>query len=362
MALRLGTVFSGIGAPEEALKKMGVDFITAFACDNGERTLKQTRKEIQSMLESVSQEEHIDFIKQLYIKSCGENKVEKTYMDNHAKHTKQFVQDIRFFSPQSPLDMLVGGSPCQSFSAAGYRRGFQEERGQLFFDYIRVIKSAKPSVFVFENVPNIEKHDNGKTWEIISQEFNDLDYTWEKSILNAKDYGLPQNRKRLFVVAFRSDLAKYAKQFAWPSKKKLQTTTKDFLLHPKEVPNKYYLPIKGFLRCINPKNNKYLVVNSTVSRTQVANQQYNWYGDMRFETDLSEKVLGDDRIHKGNYKDTFGAMRTLTPHECLRLMGFSNSFKLAVGGKVAYRQSGNSIAVPVLENIFESIFETGVFL
>ena len=177
-------------------------------------------------------------------------------------------------------------------------------------------------------------------------------------MLNAKDYGLAQNRRRLFVVGFAEEYAELFDKLVMPDPFPLAFQTADYL--EKEVPNKYYLPEKGFYRATDKKNIKYVAVNTTVSRCQVACQQSNWFGDMRFETEYPQRVADDPRIFKGIYRGEYGVCRMLTPRECLRLMGFSEDFKIVVPDPVAYRQSGNSIAVNVIKKVIESIMQTGV--
>lgn len=361
MRIRVATVFSGIGAPEQALEQLGVEHEIIFACDNGERKIaadveeeaKNHRGEGNSVLNHI--------ITQGYEKTSGENMVQKTYMANYSLPSDRFFQDVRYLDGtefRGQVDLFIGGSPCQSFSVMGKRGGLEEARGTLFYEYARLVDEIRPKVFIYENVPGMLNHDNGNTWRVISSVFSSLSYRWTYWVLNAKDYGLAQNRRRLFVVGFAEEYASNFDKLMMPQAFPLTTQTSDYL--ETDVPNKYYLPEKGFYRATDKKNIKYVAVNTTVSRCQVACQQSNWFGDMRFETVYPARVAEDDRIFKGYYKGEYGVCRTLTPRECLRLMGFSEDFKIVVPDPVAYRQSGNSIAVNVIKKVVESIMETGV--
>lgn len=360
--IKIGTIFTGIGALEHAIDRLGIPHTIEFACDNGERKLKTKTEEIASDIEGMDDKEKNEYITKLYEKECGPNQVEETYRANFNIHGGLFYQDVRFLDGkhyEGKLDLLVGGSPCQSFSVGGKRKGLEEARGTLFYDYARLVNEIKPKVFIYENVPGMLNHDEGKTWAIISEIFDDLGYHWLHWVLNAKDYGLPHNRRRVFVIGFRDDLNEYYDKIKKPAPVHLNADMTAFL--EQEIDNKYYLPEKGFLRVVDPKHKKHVAVNGKIARCQVANQQFNWYGDMRFETPVPQKLLVDARVYKGYYNDDFGVARCLTPRECLRLMGFSDNFKIVVSDSNMYRQVGNSIAVNVLVEIMKAIQDTNVF-
>lgn len=323
--INLATAFSGIGAVETACGMLGFDTNIVFAGD-------------------------IDTF-------CKE-----TYFANYNIDESQWHNDVRKFDStpyKGQIDLFVGGSPCQSFSVMGKRKGLEEARGTLFYEYARIISECIPKVFIYENVTGMLNHDNGRTWQVISEIFNNLGYHWKFWILNAKDFGLPQNRRRIFVVGFRSDLKPFFDNLIEPQPFPLSTFVEDLL--EDNVDNKYYLPIKGFLRVTNPMESKHVALNHSISRCQVACQQYNWFGDMRFETKFPQRIADDDRIFKGEYNGEIGVTRTLTPRECLRLMGYPDSFKIVVNDTQAYRQSGNSIAINVISDVVKSIYNTGVF-
>lgn len=323
--LNIATSFSGIGAPEFALKRLGVNNHIIFAGDIDE------------------------FCKQ-------------TYFANYEISESQWHNDVRTFNAtpyKGKVDILIGGSPCQSFSIGGKRKGFEESRGTLFYEYARLIKECSPQVFIYENVTGLLNHDGGNTWEVVKNTFDDLEYKWVHFVLNAKDFGIPQNRKRVYVVGFKKNKIKYFKRLSDPKKIKLEYEVADLLEH--KAANKYYLPIKGFERVIDPKHLRHVALNGKIARTQIANQQYNWYGDMRIEYEIPQEIENDERIHKGIYKGERCVSRCLTPRECLRLMGFDDSFKISVNDQQMWKQCGNSIVVNVLMQIMKSIFNTGIF-
>lgn len=345
--LKIATAFSGIGAIEHALKRMKVKHDLIFACDN-------------------------------------DTFVKKSFFANYDIKDSQWydsVQEIDGKKFKGKVDLFVGGSPCQSFSMVGKRRGFEDARGTLFYDFARLIKEMQPKSFIFENVKGLLSHDKGKTWEVIQNTFTELGYNFHSQVLNAKNYGIPQNRERLFVIGFKNK-----RDFEFPNPVDLKITMNDLLEdHPDD---KYYLKDKGIKFVTSKKNisKKYTQINGKIALCQKANQQFNWHGDFVFEPAgkvdekyfLSEKVTNyvlssgtkkfyskpetDLRVarpllasmakmHRAgvdNYITRSGKIRKLTPRECLRLMGFDDSFKITVSDTQMYKQAGNSIVVNVL--------------
>lgn len=360
--LRVGTVFSGIGAPEYALDKLGIPHEIVFACDNGERKLKTKYDDILKKTRDMSNVERNKYVKSLYDKETKPNYVEMTYRANYHVSDSNFFQDVKLLDGkeyQDKIDLFIGGSPCQSFSVMGKQKGLEEARGTLFYEYARLVKEIQPKAFIYENVTGMLSHDKGRTWEVISRIFDSLGYTWQQWTLNAKDYGLPQNRRRIFVVGFRNDYKRFSELLRQPKKVKLEKSMVDYL--EKDVPNKYYLPQKGFVRVTDPKQIKHVALNGKIARCQVACQQYNWFGDMRFESDIPERLESDPRVFKGEFHGQRGVTRCLTPRECLRLMGYGDDFKIVVPDPQMWRQSGNSIAVNVIQRVIEAIVSTGIF-
>lgn len=366
--IRLGTLFSGIGAIEQAFIKMKLDHELVFACDNGERELSLSREEIEQLIDGLSPDEREQKIAKLYMEK-GENQMEKSYKANYKIPANRFYQDIRFLDGsifRDKVDILVGGSPCQAFSCNGKRGGFEDTRGTLFYEYARVINESQPKCFIFENVRGMLNHDHGRTWETIKNVFQELNYHIylhtdengkESPILNAADYGIPQLRMRLYMVGIRKDIAQ-SQEFKFPEPIKSKKTTKDFM--DAIVPAKYYLAQKGFeFVTTHPSRAQ---VNLDIMTCQKANQQFNWNGTFIFEP-LSEKHTPEilERAYVGEWKGQRGVCRMFTPRECLRLMGFPDSFNMVVNDHMMWRQSGNSIVVNVLEAIMKEIIKTGIF-
>lgn len=356
MKLKLATVFSGIGAVEQALRKLDIDFDIVFACDNGERVIDIPKEQILSELNSLKQEEKNSHIKKLYNSTKKINYVKKSYFENYIISEESWHEDIRFIDGNcftGTVDMLVGGSPCQSFSIIGKGKGLDDERGNLVFEFIRLVREVRPRVFIYENVPGILYHNKSKTWEKIEKYFESLNYKIYKDVLNSSDYGIPQNRKRLFVVGFAENI----ENFLFPDKQVLVKFVSNFL--EKDIPARHYLGKKGFEFVTNPANKNRARVNEPIIKTQKANQQYNWNGDFIFEK--FEKVASREdileRAYVGEYNGELGVVRQLTYRECLRLMGFPDDFKIVVPNISAYRQAGNSIVVNVLEELLKEILK-----
>ena len=341
-------------------------------------------------------------VDELYHGLENRNKVKQSYMANYELDEEHFHWNVAFLDGRQykdEVDLFVGGSPCQSFSLVGKQRGLEDTRGTLFYEYARLIDEIKPKVFIYENVRAVTSHDGGKTWEKMQQVFSELGYTFDWKILNAKDYGIPQNRERLFVVGFRNDL-KLEREFTFPEPIELEKKMKDFLME--NAPGGYFLPKKGVEFVTKEKNltKKFTQIDGDIQLCQKKNQQFNWHGDFVFQSEedavehdipdlekyyLSEKVrkyvlasgtknfyskpktdldiarpllTTMHKMHRAgvdNYVTTEGRLRKLTPRECMRLMGFSDEFKIVVSDTSAYQQAGNSIVVDVLIHIMESI-------
>ncbi len=365
--IKLGTLFSGIGAVEQAFQKLNIDHKIVFACDNGERELDMDIEKIKDDIKDMSPIEIKNHIDMLYSNLKKPNYMEYSYKNNYTIADEDFYQDIRFLNGsiyKNNVDIIVGGSPCQSFSIIGKRGGFSDTRGTLFYEYARIIKEAQPKAFIFENVRGMLNHDHGKTWETVKNTFNELNYDIyirKDPILNANRFGIPQNRPRLFVIGIRNDI-KHS-DFVFPEEEELSKYVSDFL--DKKVDAKYYLGKKGFEFVTNPVYKNRAQVNSKIMQCQKANQQFNWNGEFVFEK--LEDVQNDknimDKAYVGTFNDTVGVVRKLTPYECIRLMGFSNKFVFpdTVPDVWRYRQSGNSIVVNIFEKLLPNIIETGVF-
>lgn len=354
--VRIATVFSGIGAAEEALKQLGIDHEIVFACDNGERYLSQTLEEIQSVLDNFAKEDKEKVLSLLYNSTGKPNNVKKSYFANYNIDESRWFEDIRFVDGKpykDQVDLFVGGSPCQSFSTYGHKRGLEDTRGTLFYDYARLVKEIQPKAFIFENVTGLLTHDNGNTWKVIKETFDLLNYDIKMQVLNAQDYNLPQLRKRVFVVGINRKLHK---NYEFPEPVPLTHKSTEYL--EDNIPNSYYLPEKGFNFVTKvERSERRARVNQDIIGCQTANQQFNWVGDFRVEKP-QQRHLDDPKVYVGEYNGEPAVARKLMPRELLRLMGFSDSFKIVVNDNTMWRQTGNSIAVPVIKAVIEKIIET----
>lgn len=368
--LRVGTLFSGIGAFEQALKQLKIPHKIVFACDNGERYLDAPKEEIlkyAELMRKKTPEEIERMVDRLYELTGEPNNVKKSYFANYDITEDRWHNDVRFMSGvpfQGKVDILVGGSPCQSFSTYGLKKGLDDARGTLFYEYARMIQEVQPKVFIFENVRGLLVHDKGNTWKIIKGVFDSLDYEiGTPQVLNAQDYGLPQMRRRLFVVGIQKSLKKGP--FQYPQKSKLKKKASEYLSNPEDVPVSYYLPEKGYkwVTEVERSQNK-ARLNREVIGCQTAVQQFNWSGDFRMEIARPihyetpgvyvTRYTGPDERLRSQFEGKDVVVRKLMPEECLRLMGFKD-FQVVVDDIVAYRQAGNSIAVPVLSALVKCI-------
>lgn len=415
--MKVGTFFSGIGSPEQALLNLGVNHEIEFACD-------------------------IDkYARETYLKNFD---------------CKNMYQDITALDMKdlSYVDLLVFGFPCQAFSMAGKRGGFEDTRGTLFYDALRYLKEHKPRYFIAENVKGLLSHDSGKTFQTIIDclaltvntqmtlmPFDNLGYHIHYKVLNTKDYGIPQNRERIFIVGIRDDAdnnfrfpkemllnlklkdilqdnPNYAKsglyqpyprnykELGFKRKEQLElskdnvsntiTTSNDQII---KIDDKYYLSDKALdkIKIHNNKLNKkasifsnqqYIKTHSLYPRSgnpkkggtghlsksdgtsyclDTGNMQaIEWVADYRYDEGL--------RIRKNNIIPCLNSsmsinesltasgtlikqnkIRRLTPLECERLQGFPDNHTEGVSDTQRYKQCGNSITVNVMEAILKNL-------
>lgn len=352
--LRVGTVFTGIGAFEYALKSKGIEHSILFACDCGDRKIDLSKEQIDEF-NKLNGASKYNAVEKFYSSIKKENRIKETYLNNYDFAKGKWYSDIRFLDGndyKNKIDIFVGGSPCQSFSLMGKRRGLEDTRGTLFYEYARLVNEIKPKVFIYENVPGMLIHDEGKTWETIKAVFDSLGYQIYWKVIDASKHGIPQARKRLFVVGF---LNSSHCSFMFPEEIELKCTAKDFL--EKEVDSKYYLKEKGFKFVTSSKNRGRAKINADIIRTEKRNQQFNWNGDFVFEPLNTRKGEKPNNAYVGMYQGQKGIARKLTPRECHRLMGFGDDFKIDTHDVDAYKQSGNSIVVNVLSGIIDEILK-----
>ncbi len=244
------------------------------------------------------------------------------------------------------FDILTGGFPCQPFSVAGYRQGFDDSsgRGNLFFDITRILKDKKPSAFLLENVKNLKNHDKGHTMNVIYDELKKLGYHVGDKVLNTIEYGnVPQNRERVYIVGFLNKKA--FDNFEYPKKIPLKKTIHNCL--EKEVDEKYYYndkPLYGKLKddviskdTVYQWRRKYVRENKkNVCPTLTANMGMGGH---------NVPIILDDK-----------GIRKLTPRECANLQGFPKKYKLPkIADSHLYKQFGNSVSIPVIKRIAKNM-------
>ncbi len=244
-----------------------------------------------------------------------------------------------------PFDVICAGFPCQPFSMAGLKKGFQDTRGTLFFDVARIINYHRPKVVFLENVKNFKNHDNGKTFTTIKRILEDLGYSVYFKVLNAKDFGLPQNRERIFIVAFLGKTT-----FLFPEKTMADTRLGDIL--EKNVDDKYTLSDK--LWAGHQRRKKEHLIKGNGFGYSLFNEDSPYTSTMsaRYYKDGSEILIEQKEKNP----------RKLTPREALRLQGFPESFILPVSDNQAYKQLGNSVAVNVIKAIALNMINAMVIL
>ncbi|WP_272681523.1 DNA cytosine methyltransferase [Providencia sp. PROV129] len=256
------------------------------------------------------------------------------------------------------FDFLCAGFPCQAFSIAGKRGGFEDTRGTLFFDVAEIIKKHNPKVFLLENVKGLTNHDKGRTLATILNVLReDLNYFIpEPQIINAKDFGVPQNRERIFIVGFRKDLN--IDTFKYPKPTNITTCVND-ILEKEEVSVKYYLSTQYLSTLENHKKRHedkgngfgYQILDSEGIANAVV------CGGMGRERNLviDHKLSNFTPVTKIKGEVNRKGIRKMTPREWARLQGFPDEYEIVVSDAQAYKQFGNSVAVPVVQAIAKEI-------
>ena len=277
---------------------------------------------------------------------------EVPFGDITKEETKKFIPN--------DFDVLCAGFPCQAFSIAGRRGGFEDTRGTLFFDVAEIIKRKKPKAIFLENVKGLRNHNGGRTLATILNVLrNDLNYfVPEPQIINAKNFGVPQNRERIYIVGFRKDQGIKEFEYPKPLKKKVSFSQ----VKEKEVPpTKYFLSTQYLQTLHNHKARHESKGNGfgfeIIPDTGVANAIV--VGGMGRERNL----VYDHRITDFNptthIKGTVNreGIRKMTPREWARLQGFPKEFLIPVADASAYKQFGNSVAVPAIQATANKILE-----
>ena len=326
--IKVGSDFSGVGAFNQALNRLGIEYKELFACDMDK------------------------YARQTFIHNYGQPEYYPTNV---------YDREI----PSQSLDIYMTSPPCQAFSLAGKRLGKEDKRGILFFNSHEFIKMNKPRYFIFENVKGLLSDDGGKTFQewinmlggksvngvpVLFPHEDSIQYHLYWKVLNAKEHGVPQNRERVFLIGIRDDSDN---TFRWPVEESLSKRLKDILEN--EVDDKYFLSDK-IISTFLIDNNK--VKSATSKGYEIANE-----GDsINLSVPNSETRRG--RVGKGiaqtldtacNQAIYTDKIRRLTPRECFRLMDFPDSFTWPVSDSQAYKQAGNSIVVRILEKIIKNL-------
>jgi DNA (cytosine-5)-methyltransferase 1 len=300
----------------------------------------------------------------LALKSMGAECVFASEWDKYASqtyeqnfHLKPFGDITKINEKEIPKhDILCGGFPCQAFSISGKQKGFDDIRGTLFFDIARITKFHKPKVLFLENVKNLAKHDEGKTIKTIVKTLEELEYSVFTKVLNSSNFGLPQNRERIFIVAFHNSLE--SKAFKFP------------------IPPNNSICLENILEN-EPKNAK------VVERNDIEiYKNYSASNSLFSELELLNKPIQIGKVNKGGQGERIyhtlghaitlsaygggvgsktglyfvnGKVRKLSPRECARVQGFPNNFILNPSDIQSYKQFGNSVSVNVLQHILIEI-------
>ena len=270
----------------------------------------------------------------------------QTYFDNYGEVP---FGDIKHFTGTADTkvsllqvmprpDIIVGGFPCQAFSQAGKQLGFNDARGTLFFDILEMTKALRPKALILENVKRLRGHDGGKTFSIIANSLRELGYKVYSKVLRASDFGLPQNRERIFIVAFDKPL-----HFEFPQSSNLPTRVADILEDQVDdrltITDRIYEGHKRRVREHRARGNGFgfSVFKPNAAYTNTISARY-W-------KDGSEVLIDQGTRNP----------RMLTPRECARLQGFDDEFKPHSSRRHAYQQFGNSVPVPVVRRVAEMV-------
>lgn len=267
---------------------------------------------------------------------------QKTYLTNFGDQPEGDITQIDENTIPNH-DILVAGFPCQAFSQAGKKLGFEDTRGTLFFDVARIIKAKRPKAFLLENVKNLKSHDKGKTYQTIITTLEELGYSTNTVLFKARDFGAPQNRERIYIVGFDKSIIKNFSDFEFPKPYNIETRVGNIL--QKNVDDKYTISDKlweGHQRRKTEHKNKgngfgYTLFNADSPYTNTLSARY--YKD------------GSEILIEQKGKNP----RKITPREAARLQGFPEEYIIPVSDTQAYKQFGNSVCVPTIHEIAKQI-------
>lgn len=272
----------------------------------------------------------------------------ETYFMNFGEYPHGDISEI----PANQIpdhDILCAGFPCQPFSIGGYRKGFCDTRGTLFFEIERILKAKKPKMFLLENVKGLTNHDKGKTFKVIKESLWNLGYSIFYQVLNSKDYGVPQNRERIFIVGFRDDVKSF--KFPLPIEKESninELLEKDVKGHElsgiaSDHLKKHYEEFK---------KNKKVNDDYPIFATEIRPSRCSIRNDGNSPCLTAKMGTGGN-----NVPVLVRENRKLTVRECLRLQGFPEDYKIKDNYSQSYKQIGNSVTVPVVTLIAKEMIK-----
>lgn len=307
--MKVASFFAGVGGIDIAFERAGFEIAWANEIDNNAAKTYQTNFKSPLLVEDV-------------------HKVDATDIPN--------------------FDVMVGGFPCQAFSVAGYRKGFDDDRGNLFFELERIFVAKQPEVVFLENVKNLVGHDNGRTFQVILDHLKKAGYYVRYQVMNACDYGnLPQNRERIYIVCFKNREA--YKEFEFPDPIELTQTIADCVDFNNEKEAKYYY---------TPEKCSFYDQLERDMRSSDTLYQWRRVYVRENKSNLCPTLTANMGTggHNVPLVKTPTGIRKLTPRECFNLMGFPKDYKLPnVAQSHLYKQAGNSVVVPVIQRIAENI-------
>ncbi len=258
---------------------------------------------------------------------------QKVYFDNFGDEPQGDINLVNIDDIPNH-DLLLAGFPCQPFSMAGLKKGFEDTRGTLFFRILEILEMHRPPYILLENVKNLKTHDKGRTYEKIEKHLKKLGYHIHTAILNAKDFGVPQNRERIYIVGFLEDV-----DFEFPQAPKLATRVGEIL--DNDIDAKYTISDRLWAGHQRRKLEHKAKGNGFGYSLFSKNSPYTSTISARYYKDGSEILIEQEGRNP----------RKITPREAARLQGFPEEFKITVSDAQAYKQFGNSVAVPVLKAV-----------
>ena len=291
----------------------------------------------------------------VYANEIDKNAV-KTYETNH--NIKVDNRDINLVKSEEipDFDVMVAGFPCQAFSVAGLRQGFDDEKGRgiLFFQLERIFREKDPEIIFLENVKNLVTHDNGNTFRVIQEKLITAGYHIKHQILNTMKYGnIPQNRERIYIVAFKD--AKKLENFHFPEEQELFLKVSDIINTTEKIDDKYYYTPEKYPKYFSEELNLSREINELNEIYQLRRGKYIRKNKKGVCPTLTANMGTGG--HNVPLIYTEHGIRKLTPKECFLFQGFPENFILpsAVSHGELYKQAGNSVSIPVIKLIAEQI-------